>query len=93
MSVAKQEQFQTLVSLIKEVKPGLAETTIKAEDSLVEHLGLDSLDILQLSRKVNRLLGTFDIETFGEGKGTVQAVLDQVNGVESDTAQTSDMAS
>ena len=82
MSLPKSEQFDTLVSLIKEVKPGLSDTTINAEDSLVEHLGLDSLDILQLSRKVNRLIGIFDIDSWSSGKGTVQSILDQVNAEE-----------
>ena len=82
MSLPKSEQFDTLVSLIKEVKPGLSDTTINAEDSLVEHLGLDSLDILQLSRKVNRLIGIFDIDLWSSGKGTVQSILDQINAEE-----------
>ena len=79
MNVPNTQRFATLVSLIKEVKPGLADTTIKADDSLVEHLGLDSLDTLQLSRKVNRLIGSFDIDAWGTGSRTVQSILDHLN--------------
>jgi len=82
MSIATTEQFTVLVSLIKEVKPGLGDTTIKIEDSLVEHLGLDSLDILQLSRKVNRRIGTFDIDQWSSGERTVRSILDAVNSPE-----------
>jgi len=82
MSIATTEQFTVLVSLIKEVKPGLGDTTIKIEDSLVEHLGLDSLDILQLSRKVNRRIGAFDIDQWSSGERTVRSILDAVNSPE-----------
>lgn len=71
-----------LVTLIIEVKPGLAGTEVRPEDSLVDTLGLDSLDILQLSRKVNRDLGVFDIDSWGEAAAehgrTVKSVLDFV---------------
>ncbi|NUR30242.1 MAG: acyl carrier protein, partial [Catenulispora sp.] len=50
-----------IAELIVEVKPGLADTTVKPTDALVDDLGLDSLDILQLSRKINRDLGVFDL--------------------------------
>lgn len=46
-----------LVDLIREVKPSLASHPIQLEDSLVEQLGLDSLDIMQLARKVRRIFG------------------------------------
>lgn len=72
-----------LVALIIEVKPGLAGTEVRPEDSLVDALGLDSLDILQLSRKVNRDLGVFDIDSWGEAAAehgrTVKSVLDFVD--------------
>jgi acyl carrier protein len=55
-----------LVKLIYEVKPGLVGTEVRPEDSVVDSLGLDSLDILQLSRKINRDLGTFDLDSWGE---------------------------
>lgn len=59
------EKFDILVGLIKDVKPSLSHTAIKPEHSVVEDLGLDSLDVLQLSRKINRDLGgTFDLESW-----------------------------
>ena len=71
-----------LVKLIYEVKPGLADTEVRPEDSLVDALGLDSLDILQLSRKINRDLGTFDLDSWGEAAEqhgrTVASILDAV---------------
>jgi hypothetical protein len=82
MSPPITEQFVTLTLLIKEVKPGLSDVSIIAEHSLIEHLGLDSLDILQLSRKVNRQIGGFDLDAFNSGNRTVQSILDQINGTE-----------
>jgi acyl carrier protein len=80
MSLPITQQFSTLTALIREVKPGLGDLRIEAEHSLVEHLGLDSLDILQLARKVNRQIGGFDLDAWNAGKRTVQSILDQVNG-------------
>jgi len=72
--------FDQLVKLIFEVKPGLAGSEVLPEDSLVDGLGLDSLDILQLSRKVNRDLGFFDLDEWGEAADshgrTVSSILD-----------------
>ena len=72
--------FDLLVKLIFEVKPGLAGSEVRPEDSLVDGLGLDSLDILQLSRKVNRDLGFFDLDEWGESADshgrTVNSILD-----------------
>jgi acyl carrier protein len=79
MSLPITQQFSTLTSLIREVKPGLGDLSIEAEHSLVEHLGLDSLDILQLARKVNRQIGGFDLDAWNAGARTVQSILDQVN--------------
>jgi acyl carrier protein len=63
MTDSATDKFEILVALIRGVKPSLNDTEIKPEHSLVEDLGLDSLDILQLSRKVNRDLGdAFDLE-------------------------------
>jgi acyl carrier protein len=74
--------LELLVKLIYEVKPGLVGTEVRPEDSLVNELGLDSLDILQLSRKVNRDIGFFDLDSWSEsadGHGrTVASVLDAV---------------
>jgi acyl carrier protein len=92
MTVPNAEQLATLVALIKDVKPGLSDTTIEADNSLIEHLGLDSLDVLQLSRKINKAIGTFDLDEWNEaGKGTLQSILDQVNAADSVTSQ-SDLA-
>jgi len=58
--VASEDQFKLLVSMIRDVKPSLGRVPIKLEDSLVENLGLDSLDIMQLARKIRRVCPTFD---------------------------------
>src|SRR2546423_24747 len=57
MPVNQSEKLKALVDLIREVKPSVGDSTIKLDDSLVEDLGLDSLDIMQLARKVRRVLG------------------------------------
>jgi acyl carrier protein len=69
MPVAESEKLETLVNLIREVKPSLGGTPIKLEDSLVEDLGLDSLDILQLARKVRRIFGAgFDPQAWAANR-------------------------
>lgn len=82
MSTQNIAALNELVKLIYEVKPGLAGAEVRSEDSLVDGLGLDSLDILQLSRKVNRDLGPFDLEawtdTADQHGRTVGSVLDAV---------------
>ncbi|WP_370947288.1 acyl carrier protein [Amycolatopsis sp. cg5] len=71
MTASVNNKFDTLVALLKEVKPSLDGTTVKPEDSVVEDLGLDSLDILQLSRKVSRDLGVdFDLDTWTDDAET-----------------------
>jgi len=87
MSLPDTQQLSTLTSLIREVKPGLGDLAIEAQHSLVEHLGLDSLDILQLARKVNRQIGTFDLDSWNAGQRTVQSILDQVNGAVAGASQ------
>lgn len=63
--------FDRLVKLIKEVKPGLAEQVVNVTDSLTDDLGLDSLDLLQLSRKIHRDMGVdFDLEEWDEQQET-----------------------
>jgi acyl carrier protein len=58
---ANEDHFKLLISLIRDVKPSLGNTAINPEDSLVENLGLDSLDIMQLARKIRRNVGpTFE---------------------------------
>ena len=82
MSVQSTAALDELIQLIYEVKPGLVGTEVRSEDSLVDTLGLDSLDILQLSRKVNRDLGSFDfdewVESSKEHGRTVGSILDVV---------------
>ena len=82
MSVQSTAALDELVQLIYEVKPGLAGTEVRSGDSLVDVLGLDSLDILQLSRKVNRDIGTFDFDEWAENAKqhgrTVGSILDAV---------------
>jgi acyl carrier protein len=51
------DDFEILVKLIREVKPGLGDREVKPAGSLVDDLGLDSLDLLHLSRKINREMG------------------------------------
>ena len=64
-------EFDRLVELIKEVKPGLGDQTVNPGDSLVDDLGLDSLDLLQLSRKIHRDMGVdFDLEAWDEQQNT-----------------------
>src|SRR5882757_404388 len=46
-----------LVELLRDIKPGLGDTPIEPGQSVVEDLGLDSLDLLQLSRKITRQFG------------------------------------
>jgi acyl carrier protein len=47
-------KFEALVQLIREVKPSLAATPITRDQSLIDSLGLDSLDVVQLARRVRR---------------------------------------
>jgi len=71
-----------LVKLIKEVKPGLGDRAVKLDDSVVEHLGLDSLDVLQLARKIRREIGAFDLDSWSKDSEThgrsVKSILDTV---------------
>ena len=83
MQTSTDEKFEILVTLIKDVKPGLADRPIALEDSVVEHLGLDSLDILQLSRKVRRnMQATFDLDSWDKGaeahNRSVQSILENI---------------
>ncbi|MFG3055762.1 phosphopantetheine-binding protein [Kitasatospora sp. NPDC048239] len=67
MSTSSDARFARLVELIIEVKPGLGDLAVTPEQSLVDDLGLDSLDLLQLARKVNRKLGgEFDLDAWNE---------------------------
>lgn len=83
MSSINETKFHALTALIKEVKPSVADLTITLEDSIVENLGLDSLDVLQLIRKIRRNMGAeFDLDSWSQGAKThrrsVQSVLDAI---------------
>lgn len=83
MQTSTDEKFERLVELIKDVKPGLTQRTVTRDDSVVEQLGLDSLDLLQLSRKVRRnMQATFDLDSWEKGAGdhnrSVQSILDNI---------------
>ena len=83
MQTSTDEKFEILVTLIRDVKPGLADRPIALADSVVEHLGLDSLDILQLSRKVRRnMQATFDLDVWDKGaeshNRSVQSILENI---------------
>lgn len=83
-SLGQQEKLELLIGLIKEVKPSLVDAVIKPEDTLTETLGLDSLDILQLVRKLRRAIGgaEFDLDSWSANKathrGSIQSVLDAI---------------
>jgi acyl carrier protein len=84
VSVREDPRFDALVGLITEVKPSLATGNITPESRLVDDLGLDSLDVLQLSRKiVRRLEATFDLDEWEEGAPThrrsVRSLLDHLD--------------
>jgi acyl carrier protein len=81
--IAQEEKLNLLIGLIKEVKPSLVDAAIKPEDTLTETLGLDSLDILQLVRKLRRATGgEFDLDSWSANKathrGSIQSVLDAI---------------
>lgn len=66
MQPSADHNFSALVELLKEVKPGIGDRDIKPSDSVVDDLGLDSLDILQLSRKITRRIGGFDLDEWSQ---------------------------
>jgi acyl carrier protein len=73
--------LDALVALIKEVQPSLDDTAIAADQSVIDELGLDSLDMLQLSRRISR---DYDLdldldawaEKAGQHHGSVGSILD-----------------
>jgi acyl carrier protein len=68
MLVNESDNLKTLLALIRDVKPSLGDSEIKLDDSLVETLGLDSLDIMQLARKIRRSVGpVFDPQRWAAG--------------------------
>ena len=80
---AENARFELLISLIREIKPSLSDVEISPEKSVVDDLGLDSLDLLQLSRRISRQNGyELDLESWSEDAGThhmsVQSILDSL---------------
>ncbi|KUN84248.1 phosphopantetheine-binding protein [Streptomyces griseoruber] len=65
MTTASHATLDEIIELIKEVKPGIADQAVTADQSVVEDLGLDSLDLLQLSRRITRQFGAdFDLDSW-----------------------------
>lgn len=63
MTTASNATLDDIIDLIKDVKPGLADQSVEPGQSVVEDLGLDSLDLLQLARRINRQFGVeFDLD-------------------------------
>jgi acyl carrier protein len=88
MQASSVDMFDTIVKLLKEVKPGLADRNIQMSDSLIEDLGLDSLDMLQLSRKINRATkNKLDLESWSKDASThrssIQSVIEHISGAAS----------
>jgi acyl carrier protein len=46
-----------LITLIQDIKPSLQGAALSPDNSLVDDLGLDSLDLLQLGRRIQRAAG------------------------------------
>ena len=72
---------ETLIPLIQDVQPSLRDVEIHPADSIPDRLGLDSLDLLQLSRRIRRKLEKpFDLDEWTEGvpehHGSVQSIID-----------------
>ena len=89
MSIEQSANFEKLVALIKEVKPSIADKTVSADDSITEELGLDSLDVLQLARKVCREIDNgFELDAWTENhtahRCTVASLLVALSEVKAD---------
>jgi acyl carrier protein len=68
MTTASNATLDDVIDLLKEVKPGIADQSVEPQQSVVEDLGLDSLDLLQLARRINRHFGTeFDLDAWSAG--------------------------
>jgi acyl carrier protein len=81
MTAGEDPRRECVVTLIREVKPSLSDHPIRPQDCLINDLGLDSLDLLQLCRKVTRTLDSgFDMEAWEEAqpdhRRSVQSLLD-----------------
>ncbi|MFB7241728.1 phosphopantetheine-binding protein [Streptomyces populi] len=63
MTTVSNTALAEIIELLKEVKPGVADQAVEPGHSVVEDLGLDSLDLLQLARRINRHFGVeFDLD-------------------------------
>lgn len=81
MLVAKTDALEKLAQLIHASKEGVNEADVTPEKSLVNDFGFDSLDTLQLSRKITRVFGDhFELDTWAqrEDSGTVQSIIDHL---------------
>jgi hypothetical protein len=66
-------KFEELCKLVVDVKPSLAGRALQKSDSLVFDLCLDSLDLLQLCRKVERATASgFRSEEWAEAERAKQ---------------------
>jgi acyl carrier protein len=89
MSIDVLSELAVISDMIKEVKPSLANEEITVADSLMDSLALDSLDVLQLARKVRRRFkSTFDQEAWlasarARKEWSVQFLLDAAKGIAS----------
>jgi acyl carrier protein len=62
--------LDSLAPIIKEVKPSIGDHRIALTDSLVDDLGLDSLDLLQLARRIRRDFKIdFDVDEWLDASG------------------------
>lgn len=83
MQESANTRFTVLVNLIREVTPSLVDVEITPEQSVVDDLGLDSLDLLQLSRRIRREIGLeLDLDSWTAGEEihhmSVQSILDSL---------------
>jgi acyl carrier protein len=73
---------KTVWGVVVDVKPSVAEVALDAEASLIQDLGLDSLDLLQLGRRLQRVFAVpFVMEQWlkqvreQHGRATLQALV------------------
>jgi acyl carrier protein len=79
MIVAEKDALAKLATLISESKDSVKAEDVTADKMLINDLGFDSLDTLQLSRKITRAFGVhFELDTWSQGPGTVQSIIDQI---------------
>jgi acyl carrier protein len=84
MTTASNATLDEIIDLLKEVKPGIADLSVEPDQSVVEDLGLDSLDLLQLARRINRHFGAeFDLDAWNaeaeQHRRSVASIADAVS--------------